>query len=95
MRFIWDEAKNVRNEKAHGLSFEQAAALFTYGDDYLEIFDEAHSCDEERFIAIGPISRGVILVVYTERDEDVIRIISARFATAREANMYRSYAGGG
>jgi uncharacterized DUF497 family protein len=48
------------------------------------LFDEAHSVDEERFIAIGPISRGVVLVVWTEQDEDTIRIISARRATKRE-----------
>ena len=94
MRFTWDGAKNVRNKRAHGLSFEQASELFTGSADYLEIFDEAHSHDEDRFIAIGPISRGVIVVVYTERDDDVIRIISARFATTREAKMYPFYVGG-
>lgn len=77
------------------MSFEQASTLFERGDEYLEIFDEAHSYDEDRFIAIGPISRGIVLVIYTEQEEDIVRIISARFATKREAEMYRSYVGGG
>ena len=95
MRFVWDESKNVRNRKTHDLSFEQASTLFARGDDYLEIFDESHSYDEDRFIAIGPISRGMVLVVYTVQEDDIIRIISARFATTREAEMYRSKIGGG
>jgi len=33
---------------------------------------------EDRFISIGPIRRGIVLVVWTERDEDTIRLISAR-----------------
>jgi len=46
---------------------------------------------EDRFISIGVVRRGVVLVVWTERDEDVIRIISARWATSREQQMYRKY----
>ena len=95
VRFVWDESKNIRNQKRHDVSFEQASTLFTRGDEYLEIFDEAHSYDEDRFIAIGPIPQGMVLVVYTEQEDDVLRIISARFATTREADMYRSYIGGG
>jgi hypothetical protein len=94
VRFLWDESKNARNREEHGISFEEAGALFESGDDYLELFDETHSVDEDRFIAIGPVVRGLVLVVYTERDEDSVRIISARWATKREAEMYRSYVRG-
>ena len=79
------------NQQKHGVGFNEAAELFTSGSDYLEIFDEEHSVTEDRFIAIGPIRRGLILVVWTEREEDVVRIISARWATAPEQNMYRDY----
>ena len=78
MKVVWDEAKNVANQKRHGASFEEARELFASGADYLEIFDDAHSETEDRFIAIGPIRRGIVLVVWTERDEAEIRIISAR-----------------
>jgi hypothetical protein len=91
VRVAWDDAKNLANQRNHGISFEEAASLFTSGSDYLEIFDEAHSDLEERFIAVGPIARGVVLIVWTERDEETIRIISARWANAREQALYRAY----
>ena len=87
----WDEAKNLENRRKHGLSFEEAQELFASGADYLEIFDEAHSEFEDRFIAIGPVARGVVLIVWAERDDDSIRIISARWATDREIALYYSY----
>ncbi|MFQ5740158.1 MAG: BrnT family toxin [Acidobacteriota bacterium] len=92
MRLSWDEAKNVSNQRKHGISFEEARALFT-SDDYLEIFDEEHSETEERFIAVGLIARGLIVVVWTESEEGTIHIISARFATKREERLYESYMG--
>jgi len=46
---------------------------------------------EERFIAIGPIRRGLVLVVFTERREDTIRIISARWASKTERALYVEY----
>ena len=91
MEVTWDEAKNLANRKRHGVSFEDASKLFTSGADYLELFDGAHSDLEERFIAIGPIELGVVLLVWTERDEDVVRIISARSATAHEQALYHSH----
>ena len=94
VRVVWDESKNRANRKKHGVSFEEASALFNRGDDYLEIFDDAHSDEEDRFIAIGPIKKGLVLVVYTERDEDTVRLISARWATKREADLYRSHVQG-
>jgi uncharacterized DUF497 family protein len=94
VRFDWDEEKNISNQANHGLSFEEAQELFQSDTDYLEIFDEVHSDHEDRFIAIGPINRGVIMVVFTERDEDTTRIISARPATKREQQMFHRYSGG-
>jgi uncharacterized DUF497 family protein len=66
-------SQDLTNQKNHGVSFQEASDLFTSGADYLELFDDAHSDDEDRFIAIGPIRRGLVLVVWTERDEDVVR----------------------
>lgn len=90
VRFQWDESKNRLNQRRHGVSFEEASKLFSGGQEYLEVFDEGHADQEDRFVAIGPIRRGLVLVVYTERDGDVVRIISARWATKRESAMYRS-----
>ncbi len=87
----WDPAKNASNRKKHGVSFEEAAELFSSGVDYLEIFDEAHSVDEDRFIAIGPIKRGLVLVIHTEQDEDTVRLISARWASKRERTLFSAH----
>lgn len=91
MKFEWDDAKDRSNKKKHGVSFAEVQRLFESGEDYLEIFDAEHSETEDRFIAIGPIDRGVVVVVYTEREENLIRIIGARFANKREQEMFRSH----
>ncbi len=89
--FEWDAAKNEANQKKHGVSFDDASELLRSEDDYLEIRDTSHSDHEERFIAIGPIRKGIVLVAWTERFEGTIRIISARWATKREIDQYRRY----
>jgi uncharacterized protein len=91
LRFRWDEAKNRANRRKHGISFEEASRLFTSGVDHLEIADEFHSEREPRFIAVGPIPRGLVLVVWTELTGETIRIISARPATKREQVLYHSH----
>lgn len=91
MRIEWDEKKDRINRREHRVSFEEAQELFLSGRDYLEIFDEVHSELEERFIAIGLITRGLVLVIWTEREEDTIRIISARWATSREEALFNQW----
>jgi len=83
MRFVWDPEKDKFNRAKHGLSFEESTEL--------EIYDEAHSEQEDRFIAVGPIKRGVIVVAYTEREDDVLRILSARMATKSELRRFEAY----
>ena len=94
MRVEWDPAKDRTNRVKHGLGFDEAAVLFESGADYLVIYDEEHSVDEDRFLAVGPIAKGVVTVAYTEPTEDVIRIISARMATRIEEEMFYRQAGG-
>jgi uncharacterized protein len=89
--FEWDESKNQSNQLKHGVSFEEALELFSDDTETIDIFDDLHSDLEDRFISIGPIKRGIVLVIWTERDADVIRIISARWATPREAQRYYNY----
>jgi uncharacterized DUF497 family protein len=90
VRFEWDPKKESRNIEKHGVSFREAKELFTSRLDFLELYDGAH-LEEERFVAIGPIRRGLVLVVYTERSEDTVRIISARWATKKERALYLEY----
>lgn len=92
MRFDWDAEKAARNERVHGVSFEEATELFTTDALVLEIYDVDHSDQEDRYKSIGPIKRGLVLVVWTERTDDLIRIISAWWATKNEQQLYREYA---
>lgn len=91
MRFEWDDAKDRSNQKKHSLAFTEAKQLFEGNQDYLEIFDASHSGNEDRFIAIGEFGRGIAVVMYTVREEALIRIIGARLATRREQQRYRAY----
>ena len=91
VRFEWDPAKDALNRARHGIGFDEAAAVFRSRTPWLELDDEAHSGDELRYRAIGMTVRGVLLVVCTDRDEDTVRIISARKATPRERRFYEAW----
>jgi uncharacterized DUF497 family protein len=84
MLFEYDETKNQKNIKNHGISFRQAARVF-FDYDRIELFDEGHSGQEDRFNIIGDTSAGgltvigslsdavtsiddILFVVYTERE---------------------------
>ena len=86
MRFQYDPIKAVGNLKKHGVSFADAEGVFY---DPLAIHKLDHdSEDEERFVAVGMGSAGIILVVvYTLRGGE-IRLISARHATRHEVKSY-------
>ena len=90
----WDPEKDRANRAKHGLSFEEVQVLFDGKADRLLIYDEAHSDEEDRFLAIGQIRSGVVVVAHTEPEEDVIRIISARMATRNEEELFRQRVGG-
>jgi uncharacterized DUF497 family protein len=84
-RFVWDPRKAARNLRDHRVSFEDATDVF-YDDR--AVFEDDPDPDEERFTIIGMSRRGLLLVVYTERHEDTIRIISARKAADHEIRAY-------
>jgi uncharacterized protein len=87
MNFEWDCAKNETNTIKHGVSFEQASEVFE-DSNALDLFDDRHSEWEDRFITIGRIPSGLVLVVWTELADDVIRIISARQPSKLETRRY-------
>ena len=94
MRFEWDEKKDIQNQKKHGISFEEAKEVF---DDPLHIskLDERFNYFEERWITIGSTKIGKIVVVanlfFTDEAEEIIRIISARYANKKERRQYEGY----
>jgi uncharacterized DUF497 family protein len=93
VRFDWDSQKDRENGRKHGLRFSEVVSLFTSGVEYLEVYDEEHSGREDRFIAIGPAERGVVVVVWTEKPEGTVRIISARNATEGEIELFFEHVG--
>ncbi|QXH45591.1 BrnT family toxin [Pseudomonas xanthosomatis] len=86
MQFEWDEDKNRLNIRKHGLDFNDVPRMFQRPMLVLE--DDRFIYDETRWIAMGWLDALVGVVVYTERQGDVIRIISARRATEREVMRY-------
>lgn len=91
MNFVWDPDKDLRNRQKHGIGFAEAVRVFDAEDHCLDIYDEEHSDDEERFITIGPLADDLVLVVWTERELETVRVISARWATAMERDLYRKH----
>jgi hypothetical protein len=89
VRFEWDIRKSAVNAKKHGVSFEEARSVF-YDERARLIDDPGHSEDQERFVLLGlSSSLRLLLVCHCYRSAgDIIRIISARKATARESKSY-------
>lgn len=85
LQFEWDEEKANINLKKHGIPFETAAKIFL-DKNRIEIYDDKHSIDEDRYITIGLVN-DILFVVYTERYPK-IRLVSARLATERERRLY-------
>lgn len=87
--FEWDESKNSQNKKKHGVAFEEGQTVFS-DENALLLHDPDHSDEEDRFMLLGLSSSLRILVVchcYRKNDE-IIRIISARKATKLEQKQY-------
>ncbi|WFE69821.1 BrnT family toxin (plasmid) [Thiomicrospira sp. R3] len=87
MNIEYDERKAQTNVQKHGVSFEEAqTALY---DPFALVLEDGETIDEERFLLVGRSEKSrVLLVVYAYRQEDIIRIISARKATNREKVEY-------
>ncbi len=89
MQFQWDREKAKKNLKKHTVSFDEAVTVF-YDPLSATFEDPDHSVDEERLITIGYSSQSRILVVSHAERGKIIRIISARPATAHERKRHES-----
>ncbi len=89
--FEWDERKARANLKKHRISFEEARGVFY--DTYARLIpDPDHSENEDRFVLLGMSETLRILVVcHCYRDDDSIRLISARKATRHEQKLYEEH----
>lgn len=87
MEIEFDPAKAERNFKKHGVSFEEAASVLL--DPMARGFEDSHTEGEPRWILLGISAQARLLtVVYALRDDELIRLISARKATRNEAKQY-------
>jgi uncharacterized DUF497 family protein len=84
--FEWSPVKARRNLSKHGVDFEVAKNVFL---DRAGVIDsDSSDPDEERWRIIGLAGGKLLFVVFTEPDDDVIRIISAREASRHEERRY-------
>ena len=89
LSFEWDERKAAANAKKHSVSFDEAKSVFV--DEQAKLIgDPDHSEDDDRFVLLGLSSvLRLLLVCHCYRAEgNVIRIISARKASAHESKSY-------
>jgi uncharacterized protein len=87
LKFEWDSRKAASNLRKHGVSFEEAASVFS---DRLATFyeDPDHSVREKRYLTIGTSAQGRLLhIAFADRGER-IRIINARKVTGPERKLY-------
>jgi len=90
LSFEWDEKKNRLNQKKYKVTFEEAKTVFHDSNARL-IPDPDHSLREDRFIIMGLSAtlRMLVVVHCYRKNNEVIRIISARKATKNEQKKYR------
>ena len=87
MQIEFDPVKDAINVKNHSLPLAAASGL----DWDLLICHEdntRHDYYEKRMIGFAPIGNDVYCVVFVERSEDVMRVISLRKATKQEVKSY-------
>jgi len=87
MDIEWDSAKAASNLRKHGVSFTDAELVF-YDLAAIDLYDGREDYGEDRWAMIGRADETVLYVVYTIRNRDTIRLISARKANAKERTQY-------
>jgi len=82
VNFEWDDAKNKENIRKHGFDFADAWEIFETPMHVRQ--DTRFDYGEERWIGIGSLGNRIVAVVFTEPDDELVRIISLRKAFKRE-----------
>ena len=86
MNFEWDEDKNQENIRKHGLDFADAWEIFEAPVQTAR--DTRADYGEDRWTGIGFLGNRIVVVVFTERGEDITRIISLRKALKYERKKF-------
>jgi len=72
--FVWERDKSVATLRRRGFDFVYASRIFE--NDHVELFDEEHSWDEDRFVCIGLVGDACL---------------TARKSTEKERELYVGY----
>jgi len=87
VRYEWDPAKAAANLETHGVRFAEASTVFS--DDFALTREDALAAGEQRFVTLGLSDTGnLLVVVYTHREPDTLRVISAWRANRRQRFLY-------
>lgn len=86
MNFEWDEEKNRENIRKHKLDFADAHEIFD--STMLIAADTREGYGENRYVGIGFLRNFIVVVIFTERENDIIRIISLRKALKYERERF-------
>ena len=89
MQFEWDEKKRAENIAKHRIDFADVPAIFN--SPMLNELDRRSEYGEYRWLGIGFLRNTVAVVVWTERQDNIIRIISARRANKYEQKRFEQY----
>jgi uncharacterized DUF497 family protein len=87
--FEWDENKRAENIDKHNLDFVDAWQIFNA--PMLVNIDNRKDYGEIRYFGIGFLKNFAVAVVFTEPDEETIRIISLRRALKYEREQFEEY----
>lgn len=87
MELEWDPAKAQANLEEHQVSFSEASTILE--DEFSLTREDPDAEGEQRFVTLGMSSFGnLLVVVYTYRQPDSIRLISAWKANSRQRKEY-------
>ncbi len=86
MRFVWDAAKRRENLAKHGIDFREAPEMFD--GPMLVALDNREDYGEDRFTGLGWIKNRVVIIVYSEPEENTVRVISLRKANKNERERF-------
>ncbi len=94
MKFEWSQEKSASNFQKYGVRFEEAREVF-YDPFHISKLDARLDYCEECWITLGATIKEKILVVanmfFDEFGEEIVRIISARYANKSEKEFYENH----
>jgi uncharacterized DUF497 family protein len=85
VRFEWDEAKRRSNLWRHGIDFAEVVEVFARNPFTIE--DDRYHYGERRYSTLALLRGRVVFIAHTETRQ-VIKLISARWATKNEEITY-------